>query len=341
MKKEYIANFDLIRIIAATIIVFHHYQQITSIKFGGMEFYGGLFPFGYLVELFFIISGFLTEYTFRDESKFSVWIYLKLKRYYPLSIIATISCLGIAIVYYLFAGTPLFGIKYDIFTIITSITLTHTGWLIEYSAAVNNPTWYLCILTLCYLLYWVLKRLLRKKKGVINYFLVISIISAFLYYLIQHGFILNLPFLRLGNARGYGAFFIGSFLCQVWKKYRRGLLVIVDVVLWSLSSIGFYGLGFSNWYVYNYCFFPALVLTALLLPQIKNKIIKIMGVVSFEVYIWHVFLMSVSLTILRITGYEMNHSYGTMLGFAVISWLWGAGVHFLIKKRKGHTDKEK
>jgi len=33
--KEYLGNFDIIKIIAANGIVFHHYQQISATKFGG------------------------------------------------------------------------------------------------------------------------------------------------------------------------------------------------------------------------------------------------------------------------------------------------------------------
>ncbi|WP_026520203.1 acyltransferase family protein [Butyrivibrio sp. FCS006] len=75
-NKEYIGNFDVIKIVAATSIVFHHYQQISDVKFGGVEFYGGRFTFGYLVELFFIISGFLTEFTFEGGKKFNKWLFI-------------------------------------------------------------------------------------------------------------------------------------------------------------------------------------------------------------------------------------------------------------------------
>ena len=62
-----INGFDYIKIVAASLIVLHHYQQVFNCNFTGINFYNGRFNFGYLVELFFIISGYLTLYS--DKSK--------------------------------------------------------------------------------------------------------------------------------------------------------------------------------------------------------------------------------------------------------------------------------
>ena len=58
-----IQGFDYIKIIAASLLVFHHYQQVFECKFAGINFYGGHIEFGFLVELFFTISGYLTLYS--------------------------------------------------------------------------------------------------------------------------------------------------------------------------------------------------------------------------------------------------------------------------------------
>lgn len=52
---------DIFRIIAATLIVLHHYQQGTGIVLKYINFYGGKFNFGYIVGLFFLISGLLLD----------------------------------------------------------------------------------------------------------------------------------------------------------------------------------------------------------------------------------------------------------------------------------------
>lgn len=37
-----IQGFDYIKIIAASLLVFHHYQQVFECKFAGINFYGGV-----------------------------------------------------------------------------------------------------------------------------------------------------------------------------------------------------------------------------------------------------------------------------------------------------------
>ena len=56
---------DIMKISGATLIVLHHYQQGTGIVLRHIAFYGGKFNFGYVVELFFLISGLLTYRTFK------------------------------------------------------------------------------------------------------------------------------------------------------------------------------------------------------------------------------------------------------------------------------------
>ncbi|MCR5118892.1 MAG: hypothetical protein K6B44_04650, partial [Lachnospiraceae bacterium] len=49
---------DLMKIVATLCIVLHHYQQLTGAKWQGFNFWEDEhFYFGYLVELFFLISG--------------------------------------------------------------------------------------------------------------------------------------------------------------------------------------------------------------------------------------------------------------------------------------------
>lgn len=67
MKNE-IYGLDYAKIIAASLIVCHHYQQVFGCTFDGINFYGGKIVFGYFVELFFTISGFLTLYSEQQQT---------------------------------------------------------------------------------------------------------------------------------------------------------------------------------------------------------------------------------------------------------------------------------
>ncbi len=330
--KEYIGNFDILRIIAATIIVFHHYQQITSLKFDvGINFYGGSFYLGYLVELFFVISGFLTEHTFHETNDFKSWIIGKLKRYYPYAVIAGLFTLIVVLVYYLLTGLPLLNCPYDIQTVITSLTLTHSGYILEFTPGVNNPTWYLCILTICFIIYFAIKKLSKisffDKFG---FSLLAILISLPMYYLVTHG-VSFIPFFSLSNVRGYGSFFIGCIICRLWKAYSLKILVIIDIILFSLSFAGFAVFGFSKWYILTYLFFPAIVFAALLVPQIDLKLIKTAGAISFEVYIWHVPLYCLFDTIFAALKISIIHSFITMILFCFFVWVIATGLYYFVE----------
>ena len=54
-------GLDFIKVLATIGIFFHHYQQVFNVTFTNhINFFHGLIYWGYLVELFFIISGFVT-----------------------------------------------------------------------------------------------------------------------------------------------------------------------------------------------------------------------------------------------------------------------------------------
>lgn len=67
MDKKRNVAIDLLRVIAATLIVLHHYQQGVDITFEHIKFYGGTFNFAYLVELFFLISGVMVYKSVLDD----------------------------------------------------------------------------------------------------------------------------------------------------------------------------------------------------------------------------------------------------------------------------------
>lgn len=56
-QRDY--SLDFIKIVATVFIIFHHYQQVTGAWFENrINFNNGRFYFGYIVELFFILSGY-------------------------------------------------------------------------------------------------------------------------------------------------------------------------------------------------------------------------------------------------------------------------------------------
>jgi peptidoglycan/LPS O-acetylase OafA/YrhL len=70
----------------------------------------------------------------------------------------------------------------------------------------------------------------------------------------------------------------------------------------------------------------------LLLPQVKCDIIKKAGSISFEVYLWHVPLYGLLLTVLAIKGRVIQRSYITMILFCVIAWIVAIVIYCGIEK---------
>lgn len=106
MEKARNNSLDFLKIIATILIVFHHYQQELNVKFTQINFFGGKFYFGYLVELFFLISGFLM-FNYIERIKqgldFKSFFINRVKRLLPLVAIAAIlyECL----IYFYFRNT--------------------------------------------------------------------------------------------------------------------------------------------------------------------------------------------------------------------------------------------
>ena len=328
-QLDYKGNLAIIKIVAATIIVFHHFQQVFSVQFGGIEFYGGSFNFGYLVELFFLVSGFLVEYRLRDDRTFMKYIIHKLKRYYPFAIIACIFSLIIALIYYTILGKPQFDLNYDFFTVIASIFLFHSGWIIEFSPAINNPTWYLCVLTICYMVFYFINKISNKKvKNTIPFIISVAMVPS--YYVITHWSI-SIPFFHLMNIRGYASFFLGIGICFLYKNLQKRTIIFIDVILGVLSIGVAVFLKAFNWYIFTYMFYPMIVFLALIIPQLNNHSITKLGEISFEVYLWHVPIMAILNLIIDVTKIEISYSYLVMLCLCLFIWIWSTMIYYIVQ----------
>lgn len=330
-KDKHLYNFDILKITAALLIVCHHYQMNASASLGRLNFAYGKFPFGTLVELFFIISGFLTEYTYKENIPFKERIARRLLRIYPYTTAACAVFLAAAGVYGALFGEPLFNIVYSAKVIITSFLLVHQGWLWALpSAALNNPTWYLCVLLLCYLIYFAVRKLVPEsvcKKPLI--YMALSVFGGV-------GFlvVIPVPFLTLPNARGYAGFFLGCFLCCAAKNADRKKAVRVSAALlvFSVVILVLTTQKTANWTVLTYLFYPSLALTAFFLPQLRSGAVKTAGAVSFQIYIWHSPIYGIFMTVVRCFGIAVHHSYFTLFVFALAVSAFSTAMYYAFEK---------
>ena len=69
-KREY--SLDVLKIVGTVIIMLHHFQGTFGVKYGPVDFANGKFYFGWIVELFFMLSGyFAVRYKERIENALS------------------------------------------------------------------------------------------------------------------------------------------------------------------------------------------------------------------------------------------------------------------------------
>lgn len=316
MDKIRFYNLDILKLVSAILIVFHHYQQLTNIRFNFINFYGGIIPFGFIVELFFMISGFLMAMTYKRDGKLFGKIGKRLLRLMPMASISVIVCLIIEFIYKVKMGNTLLWDRwYSFAQIITSILMIGNGWFVEYSPLVNNPIWYLCILIVLTVLFVFINESVKSKK--LNAVLYIMIVCAGL---VGFKLQMNIPFLYLSNCRGYASFFIGVLLFEeVYARFVPDTIVISSVLSLIVSFMIILAVGKAHWYIFILMIFPAVVALSIGLPQIKNKHLEIWGGISFEIYLWHVPLYCLMKLVLDINHIVVQHTYLTMVGFLVIT----------------------
>ena len=193
-------NLDALKFFAIIIICFHHYQQSTGVKFNEINFYFGRFYFGYLVELFFILSGFVIGLGSKNNPSISFKSFLgkRIIRLYPMCILSTLLVLVISIMRKVFLHDKInFGLWYwfcAFLNLRVKVILP------------NNPLWYISVLILCYIIYYCILFFSKKYNINENYFFLLVILLG----IIIKNKNIQLSLFDSQCARGYICFFGGG-----------------------------------------------------------------------------------------------------------------------------------
>ena len=334
-KREY--GLDFLKTVASVLIVFHHYQQDIAADYP-VRFYPGpgRFSCGYMVELFFLISGFLiAAYAprIRGGLRFRDFFLRRWLRLFPLMLLSTAGycalyfLLGMSDSLYSWMETPtLRGF------VLTSLGLQR-GWGLH-CPTINNPLWYLSVLLFCYILFYLLVRVsarLRFPTWVL-YLLMVGIGVAF-----GSGEV-NLPFLNWYMCRGYHSFFSGLLLAEALRGRRPGWRLAGLCVL-AIAAITALIPHYAHWglnYLITLVYLPAILLLFLSEPVsglFRAPVFGLLGKISFDVYVWHMcaLLIAIELAARELTN-PAAHPMGGMLLFTVCCFLFGALSHFFLEK---------
>lgn len=336
MPKRY-NSLDFIKFCLAIVIVWHHFQMLTmSVYDTGVNFFYGKIYFGFIVEFFFIISGFLSAKSIEKTAnmEFGPFILGKIKRIYPMAIIACASFAILLVGWRILIGDWYNGMVPTVWDLFTSFFMIQVGGAVNnVSHGLNYPAWYLSVLMICYGLEWLVVYVCKKLKASPLYaFIFISLMGL--------GCVLyeyNLPFYSEKSGRGYMAFFLGLVLYYIYEKVDHKIITIISIGVF-IFTVGLYVIDFDVFCLtqqaeFTYVLFPSAMFIMLAVEKVfKGKIWSILGGASFEMFLWH----PCCILILQLLDYRRGvdgvHSRMVMFIFSGFVAVWGIVIHLFIEK---------
>lgn len=349
-KRRNLDTLDLIKGLSAIFIVFHHYQQSFNCVFQGPNFYGGRINFGYLVEMFFIISGFLTALTTRESVEDFRQLFRsfshKLKRIYPMTTIVLLFTLSVKSIDATILGD--YGKLQEMWSakaILANFLLLFRGWPGLSMMGWDNPLWYLCILIQCYLVFYGIRLIcgaltnnskneFQRGASSILWIFVITVLTVFR----KH--------VEIDVYRGIQAFGIGVCCYQAYIQIIEKEKIKANPRIFGPLLCGIVALTLALTALFPRMqrevlivgvFIPTLAL-ALLHSEWRNEKSSFIGKISFEVFIWHAPMMALVKLVFHVLNISsFPHSYLTMIVFAFLivlfSWIMYTRVEIRLNKR--------
>lgn len=300
MEKKRIYSLDLLKFIVSIIIIFYHLQQETRLGISTINLVSGKIYTWYIVELFFIISGFISMSNFSSdekikstlERKFLFYFKHKFIRIYPIAVLSIIFTIFCGFLYRLYFGNWWNNIVPGLWRVFKVIFLVNGGFL-NLDIVYGSFTWYLSVLLLCYFFEYFIIYLCKRLSLKIEYLFIFMIVSGITGYC--YG--LNLPLLSYYTCRGYSSFFIG---CMIYKIYNnqnieKRKLIVFSIIGLSICIITgiinfdlFYDDETCQWGIFTVVLNPSILIIFLELNRwFKSSKWKILGNISFEMYLFH------------------------------------------------------
>ena len=332
---------DFVKLAATVLIVFHHYQQVIGGSFRYVNFYNGRFYYGLVVELFFVLSGFfMLRYVEKIKEGLSFRSFFA-KRYFrlmPMLAVTAICCGALMLVYRRVTTGGLAGAgKTLLGTLASALGFAEAWTFFTNTPAVNNPTWYVSVLLLCYLAFYWLCRLAKKLR--ISPIVLFAAPIALGVCIKLFG--IELPLLNGTCARGYYAFFTGLLLAHALERKRpawpvyiacAAVIAALTVLIYKKSALVQNGTE----YVMTFVYYPAVVMlfTSPLAERVfRLKIFGTLGRISFNVFVWHAVLLELLKLLIKLGAVPSDcKTFPAMLVFTACAFAWGAVSYFFIER---------
>jgi len=222
-------------------------------------------------------------------------------------------------------------------TIISAFGIQNVG--VFFNQSVNNPTWYISILILCYIiayfLYW-----LSKYKHIPMIYLFVGMITLGASTLTRKW---NMPLLNNATGRGYTAFFTGICLYMLYsnfnihrnKKVLFGSLFLT-ALFWVLFTVKYASIEKDQQFLCIFVLWPALIML-LSSPSIsrllRHPVLSVIASISFNTYVWHANIIKCFyIFATSLDDMDMLYTRKSMVLFCIVSWLFGTLSYYFLEK---------
>ncbi len=361
--------------IACLFIVCYHYfclyMDDPGLGIQALPFYPhSEFFFAYsknAVELFFMLSGFLTAFHYREKiASLSPGEYLKKhygKLFIPSVIVNLWALLNARLILRTVPGSNAWIPPVTPLRTVLSVLMVNTGWVTSYGQTglpLNSSMWFVDVLLLCYLLYYPVCRLSKNRYLYLSACAVMVLIG---WVCLEHA--PRLPFLWGINGRGYAPFFLGALLCEFQVKAEEKVRKRVSAV-WGTLILGFLlirpAVGFERIFgsiggsayvrYFEFIAAPGLLLAALNLRPISGLLswrpLVWAGSLSAALYYVHNNVMQDYLLLNAAFGSKLSFSSGlvflavlvSVIPFAVLWQYLSQQARFLLFRHNGHRTRK-
>ena len=275
------------------------------------------------VEMFFLISGFLIAWHYRDKIQtisFRTFFGRHYGKLIGASLVVTLWAWGNEAMRNL-AGLQANQMAVTPIRILLSVLMINTGWFTSFRQTglpVCSTMWFVNLLVLCYLLYFVLGRIGRNRYLFLGLCICMVIVG---WICLEHT--PKLPFLWTFNGRAYVPFFLGVLLCEFQASASETLRRYVTWVWTGFVAVFFvyhmivgfervFGVFGTMNYVRYFEFIaaPGILLGAVNLPPLRKALswepLCALGGLSAEIYYVHNNVLEDYWILNRITGDRVN-----------------------------------
>ena len=361
MKQNNLSFFNLLKIISACIIsFFFHWEHlfvrplkmninssILSLRIFQFLLHG---PIGTLVvELFFIMSGFLFAYVYipkikKKEYSFDKFIFKRYVRIMPLVILTSSICYILTFIMRINSiecWVTFCGNNVNIVSLFFDFIFSGTYIFID-NFSLNSPIWYINVLLVCYILAYIITQIYIRFPN--KSFFIMPIILGIIIFLKEW----KQPLLTPNTARGYVAFFVGIILhffinkTDEFSLQIKNILVYISLFILTISfgyiffHFGDYStLKYSDFISNLHVFFDFVVYPPLmyLLYNFKGinsicntKFIKNLGKISYGIYLWNFPILGGMYFLIKF--FELTNE--TIVKYYFLIWITIVILHFIL-----------